>query len=431
MYQSNNQIREVSFTMDNKNEISVLVSAFLLEIDSGNLSGSMRDAYHRVSSNILNVADEMGVTEYSDEFASRCKAALAKEIPQCYRTTINRILRIIGELATEGTADYAADYSQRGKYLVSERIQKLVEKILNHHAVDGRERKNLDTIIRHFFVYSEEKGLTTDGLSDQTLMDFISEELPKTNRCSMDRAMAAIRCMSAYFKSVGKDGFSRDFGQLKVKGGSTRAVPPYSKDEICRILDVIDTGCVLGKRDYAIILLSYETGLRSVDIRSLRLSDIDWKRGTISICQSKTSVPLIVHINGRVMNAIADYILNARPECGCKEVFLSTRGDIRPLTTGAALTNQFDRYCKKADVRKVRSRSFHSLRRSFAVKMSESDVPIEMISEMLGHTSIDSDKPYLTYNRDQIAFCSIGFQEVPIKSGVYASGKEALYGSTK
>lgn len=307
--------------MDNKNEIPVLISAFLQEIDSGNLSVSMRDAYHRVSLNILKVANEMGVTEYSDEFASKCKAVLAREIPQCYRTTINRILRIIGELAAEGSADYTADYSQRGKYHVSEPIQELIEKILDHHAVRGRERKNLDTIIRHFFVYSSEKGLTTDELSDQTLMDFISEELPKTNRHSMDRAMAAIRCMSAYFKSVGKDRFSRDFGQLKVKGNSTRAVPPYSKDEICRILDVIDTGCVSGKRNYAIILLSYETGLRGIDIRSLRLSDIDWKTGSISICQSKTSVPLTVYISGRVMNAIADYILNARPECDLKEVF--------------------------------------------------------------------------------------------------------------
>lgn len=409
----------------------MLVSAFLQEVDSGDLSVSMRDAYHRVSSDILEVADKMGVTEYSDEFASKCKAVLGKEIPQCYRTTTNRILRIIGELATEGTADYAADYSQRGKYHVPEGLQELIEKILDHHAAGGGERKSLDTIIRHFFVYSAEKGLATDELSDQALMDFISEELPKTNRCSMDRAMAAIRCMSAYFRSAGKEGFSRDFGQLKVKGRSTRAVPPYSKDEIRRILDVIDTSSVLGKRDYAMILLSYETGLRSVDIRSLCLSDIDWKRGAISICQSKTSVPLTVHINGRVMNAIADYILNARPECGLKEVFLSTRGGIRPLATGAALTNQIDRYCKKADVRKIRSRSFHSLRRSFAVKMSESDVPIEMISEMLGHTSIASDKPYLTYNRDQIAFCSIGFQEVPIKNGVYAPRKEAPHGSTK
>lgn len=137
------------------------------------------------------------------------------------------------------------------------------------------------------------------------------------------------------------------------------------------------------------------------------------KGGTISICQSKTSVPLTAHISGRVMNAIADYILNARPKCDLEEVFLSVGGASRPLNTGAVLTNQLDRYCKKAGVRKIRSRSFHSLRRSFAVKMSESDVPIEMISEMLGHTSIDSDKPYLTYNRDQVAFCSIGFQEIP------------------
>ena len=136
--------------MDNESNISVLISAFLSEIDSGNLSESMRDAYHRVSSDILNVAYEMDTTEYSEEFASKCKEVLAKKIPQCYRTTINRILRIIGEISVKGTADYSADYSNRGKYRVSEQTQELSETILNYHAVYGKERKKLDTIIRHF-----------------------------------------------------------------------------------------------------------------------------------------------------------------------------------------------------------------------------------------------------------------------------------------
>lgn len=417
--------------MDNESNISVLISAFLSEIDSGNLSESMRDAYHRVSSDILNVAYEMDTTEYSEEFASKCKEVLAKKIPQCYRTTINRILRIIGEISVKGTADYSADYSNRGKYRVSEQTQELSETILNYHAVYGKERKKLDTIIRHFFSWSSGKGITIDDLSDQILVDFLSEELPETNKCSMNRAITAIRCISAYFKLIGKEGFSKDFTQLKVKGGSTRAIPPYSKDEICRILNVVNTDCAPGKRNYAIILLSYETGLRGIDIRALRLSDIDWKTGSIPIRQSKTSVPITVYISGRVMNAMADYILNERPECDLEEVFLTARGDVRPLSEASAVTNMLDRYCRKADIRKVRSRSFHSLRRSFAVRMSEADAPIELISEMLGHTSIASDKPYLTYNRNQIAFCSIGFQEVPIKNGVYAPGKEASYESAE
>ena len=178
--------------MDNESNISVLISAFLSEIDSGNLSESMRDAYHRVSSDILNVAYEMDTTEYSEEFASKCKEVLAKKIPQCYRTTINRILRIIGEISVKGTADYSADYSNRGKYRVSEQTQELSETILNYHAVYGKERKKLDTIIRHFFSWSSGKGITIDDLSDQILVDFLSEELPETNKCSMNRAITAI-----------------------------------------------------------------------------------------------------------------------------------------------------------------------------------------------------------------------------------------------
>ena len=81
-----------------------------------------------------------------------------------------------------------------------------------------------------------------------------------------------------------------------------------------------------------------------------------------------------------------------------------------------------DKYFNAANVDKIPGRSFHSLRRSFATELSEAGVTIETISQMPGHKNIEEDRPYLSYNREQIAFCAMGFDEIPVTNGIYAGG---------
>jgi hypothetical protein len=38
------------------------------------------------------------------------------------------------------------------------------------------------------------------------------------------------------------------------------------------------------------------------------------------------------------------------------------------------------------------------------MSLTMAGVPLGIISQLLGHKRIDEDKPYLTYNREQIAF---------------------------
>ena len=57
--------------------------------------------------------------------------------------------------------------------------------------------------------------------------------------------------------------------------------------------------------------------------------------------------------------------------------------------------------------------------------MSNAGVPLETISQMLGHRNTDEDKPYLTYNRDKISFLTFDFSLIPIIAGYYMEKEEA------
>ena len=117
------------------------------------------------------------------------------------------------------------------------------------------------------------------------------------------------------------------------------------------------------------------------------------------------------------MNALADYILNARPESNLKKLFLTIQKPVKPIPRN--LNPIVKKYSGKAGLTWIPGRGFHSLRRTFATEMASAGVEIQTISQMLGHSSIDEDKPYITYDKRNTTSCAFGFDLVPVRNGVY------------
>ena len=165
------------------------------------------------------------------------------------------------------------------------------------------------------------------------------------------------------------------------------------------------------------ILLAVSTGLRAGDVIQLSLLDVNWELGEISIVQSKTQNPLIVPLNGQVRNALANYILNARPRSDSASIFLHDRAPFTAMS--ATPTNMFNRYAEKAGVEKKTGRAFHSLRRSFGTWLAKERVPITTISQLLGHADMDSGKPYLSFDDAQLSECAMGFADIPLTRRIF------------
>ena len=52
-------------------------------------------------------------------------------------------------------------------------------------------------------------------------------------------------------------------------------------------------------------------------------------------------------------------------------------------------------------------------------------VDVETASQMVGHKTVAEDKPYITHDRATTALVALGFGDVPIRHGIYATGGEA------
>lgn len=110
----------------------------------------------------------------------------------------------------------------------------------------------------------------------------------------------------------------------------------YTEEEITKLLSVVERGSPIGKRDYLILLLASEYGLRASDIRTLSFSDIDWDRNTITHRMKKTGEFVVLPLIAKVGNAIYDYLGDkGRPDTDCKFIVVSHNLETlgQPLTS--------------------------------------------------------------------------------------------------
>jgi len=182
----------------------------------------------------------------------------------------------------------------------------------------------------------------------------------------------------------------------------------FSDNEIECLLNAPDRETAIGKRDYAIMLLASQTGLRAVDVVNLRRKDINWHTYEIHIVQHKTGRPLSLPLEPACGNAIADYLLHGRPVCGLPYIFLCHVGVLRPIdnrTASAIVT----KYLQRAEIiSSTPWRGFHSFRRAFGTRLLENEIPLDLLRQLLGHEKIDSAKPYLSVSERRLKSCSLG-----------------------
>jgi len=241
------------------------------------------------------------------------------------------------------------------------------------------------------------------------------------NKGGMPNVLYALRTFLDYLRSHSI--VSKDFQPMLNKPAQRkkRVLPCFSHEEVEAILGQIDTNTKQGKRDYAILFLASHTGLRSIDIVNLRLSDLDWRNSSIHIVQRKTSRPLVLPLEIDTGNAIAKYILEARPESTSEFIFLRTFAPYTKLEDCGTTDSILGKYLNGAGILRQPGdgRSFHALRRSMGTWMLESGVPLITISQVLGHKEQDSTKQYLSMDHVRLASCALDFQDIPLGRGIF------------
>lgn len=201
----------------------------------------------------------------------------------------------------------------------------------------------------------------------------------------------------------------------KVRTSRNASIPyVWSKADIKKLLGAIDRYDPKGKRDYAILLIAIRLGLRIGDIRSLKKSSIDWNRKTINLKMSKTGQMIELPLLKDIGWAIIDYLQNGRPATNSECLFVRHRAPFNAFGGRNAFNKELHRYILKAGLNMPgdQRHGMHSLRSTLAGNMLDIKSPLPIISEALGHQSINTTSIYLKIDIEGLRKCALDPEEV-------------------
>ena len=186
-----------------------------------------------------------------------------------------------------------------------------------------------------------------------------------------------------------------------------KRLPKYlSLDDSRKLLDVTSNEDNRNyQRDYAIITLFLNCGMRLSELVGINIQDIDFSDCKLNVI-GKGNKERTIYLNKACMKAISEY-LEVRPKEGVKRdnkysekaLFLSERRSrIGKRTVEDIVKKQL--YAAGLDIRKY---SVHKLRHTAATLMYQyGQVDIRALQELLGHESIATTEIYTHVSNDQV-----------------------------
>lgn len=371
---------------------------------------------------IRRYCEEQGINVYSSEGIDDCVAWLREQYkqglvyPAKYR--IARKIAAIMERIANGEPYQWQPLTPWYIVNLPAPYCTLLEDYAEQRRKDGSTETTIrgaKPVVKHFLVYAVSLGYKS--VRNITLADIIGY-IPKLAESyqRVGDALSILRGFGRYLYERGLTEFhlGRAFS---IKAPSRKKLHVgFTQEEATAIISGIDRSTICGKRDYAILMLAIHTGLRGIDVLKMTFTNIDWEKGEIHLTQSKTSQELTLPIPMSVQNAIADYILHARPESQEESIiFLRCRKPYIPMKTWSAHSIVRRNAIRAgiewpADERK----GFHSLRRTIASWMLEAEIPLEMITEVLGQRATNSTRPYIAVHQSGLVECALDLHLIPM-----------------
>jgi integrase/recombinase XerD len=170
--------------------------------------------------------------------------------------------------------------------------------------------------------------------------------------------------------------------------------PVLSIEEMQRLLNQPNLSFATQLRDKAAMEVLYSTGIRSNELLSLQVYDVDLKDEVLFIRKGKGKKQRVVPLGKNAVRYLREYLEKIRPRHGRKNpkerlLFLTDEGN--PLTWDTIRTKIND-YRHKAGLK--RPVGLHIFRRSCATHMLQQGADIRYIQKLLGHKHLKTTQLY-------------------------------------
>ncbi|MBE3563286.1 MAG: site-specific integrase [Hydrogenibacillus schlegelii] len=192
-------------------------------------------------------------------------------------------------------------------------------------------------------------------------------------------------------------------GPNPCRGFKRRRTEPriveHSEETLKALLKLPDQSTYTGRRDYALILLTLDTGIRPSEAFQLRLDDVDLRRFVITVREgyAKTRKARVLPISSPTAKAIRR-LIEARPDDWDDSVPLFATYEGKPMNRHVWILRM--RRYSQALGRPIRP---YDLRHVFALTFLRRGGHVFALQKTMGHTDLSMTKRYVALTQEDLA----------------------------
>jgi integrase/recombinase XerD len=277
------------------------------------------------------------------------------------------------------------------------RMDEFEDHMVHDRGLAWRTIVNYHIDMAQFFRYLESVGIVhVDEIDRNIVHGFL--ELLRQEGYADSSSGRKLNTLKVYHQFLAARGYIPSDPTRGVKGPrpAQRLPQHLTEEEVEDLLSVIEGDDPFTIRNRAIFELMYAAGLRISEVTNLHINDLDLAEAAVTVRQGKGKKDRLVPVGERAIEAVSDYLTNARP---------ALEGDNTPFLFLNRWGRRFDhhgvrraldRYAKEAGIEKRVTP--HMLRHSFATHLVRRGANLRALQTMLGHASISTTQIYTSFD---------------------------------
>ncbi len=228
---------------------------------------------------------------------------------------------------------------------------------------------------------------------------------PQTRGLSGHAISTYLRAILAFWSWLVREEIisTNPFTRIKVPKPPKKVIATFSDKQLNVVFKSVNTATNSGFRDYTIILMLLDTGMRASELVGLTLDNVNLEDGMVRVF-GKGSKERFVPIGSRVQRTLWKYIQKYRPQPAnplCPTLLLTASGN--PLTTDR-LRTIIEKYTQRAGIEGVRC-SPHTFRHTFAISYLRNGGDVFSLQKILGHSSLEVVRIYVNMSGADVKEC--------------------------
>jgi integrase/recombinase XerD len=263
------------------------------------------------------------------------------------------------------------------------------------HKVSFNHLRQVKSFLATFHAYLEKHSIALAKLKIEDLDHFLAGLKVARSTRSLYRSHLRVFLMYLHLE---RRILKKDLAPLLVgpRLFSKNKPPQFLRpQEVQKLFASLSLSTKSDIRTCAMVHLAYTLGLRPVEIGTVTLDDISFRKAELTLSNRKGFNPVTLPLPKQTIKAIAVYLSKARPKSLSRHLFLGFMFPYQPMQS-SSVSQCISKAMKRAGLHG----SAYSLRHTYAQNLLHLGHSVYQIKEMMGHDTIHSTQKYLSIHID-------------------------------